>query len=228
MLTIKNLRVTFEKRTVLNGLNLNFDSGKVHGIIGLNGAGKSTFFNSLCEIIRPESGEIYFENRPLKYTDIGYLETNNFFYSYLTGREYLNIFPRTNLQFNLEIFQNLLQLPLDSLVETYSTGMKKKLALLAILQQNKLIYILDEPFNGLDLESNRTLELIIQLLRQKGKTILVSAHILEPLLHTCDQIHLLQNGKFKQTFEKDQFAGIREKLFAHLDADLQEQLGNAL
>ena len=85
-----------------------------------------------------------------------------------------------------------------------------------------------EPFNGLDLESNRALEIIIELLRKKNKTVLVSAHILEPLLHTCDQIHLLQHGRFVQTFEKPEFPEIRGKIFARLNQDLHNQLSRAM
>lgn len=228
MLELKNLQVTLGGRTVLDDLNLNLESGKVHGIIGLNGAGKTTLFNVLSEVIKPEKGEILYHKKLLRHTEIAYLETNNFFYANLTGREYLNIFPKTNPDFNLAAFEQILQLPLDSLVETYSTGMKKKLGLLAILQQDKPIFILDEPFNGLDLESNRTLEMIIELLREKNKTVLVSAHVLEPLLHTCNQIHLLQHGKFLETFEKPQFPEIRDKIFAQLNQDLQKQLSQAV
>ncbi|MFC5271675.1 ATP-binding cassette domain-containing protein [Adhaeribacter terreus] len=228
MLEIKKLSVSFAGRPVLQDLDLTVAAGKVHGIIGLNGAGKSTFFNVLSSVVKPENGEIIFNGKPLKYTDIAYLETTNFFYPNLTGREYLNIFPKTNKDFDLIAFEQILQLQLDLLIETYSTGMKKKLALLAMLQQNKPVFVLDEPFNGLDLESNRTLEMIVELLRQKGKTVLISAHILEPLLHTCNQIHLLQNGRFVQTFGEAEFPFIREKLFAQLNQDLQSQLKKAL
>lgn len=227
MLKIQELIVSFNGRAVIQNLGLEAAGGKIHGVIGLNGAGKSTFFNVLAGVLKPDSGEVLFDGKPLRACDIAYLETNNFFYTGLTGREYLNVFPKTNRNFDLTIFQDLLQLPLDSLVATYSTGMKKKLALLAMLQQDKPVFLLDEPFNGLDLESNRTLELIMELLREKGKTVLVSAHILEPLLHTCDQIHLLQQGRFERTFERENYPEIRESLFAHLGRDLQNQLSTA-
>ena len=228
MLALKNITVSFSGHTVLNDLELSLDSESVHGIIGLNGAGKTTLFNVLAGVVKAEKGEVLYHEKPFGYMDIAYLETNNFFYANLTGREYLNIFPKTNPDFSLSVFEQILQLPLDSLIETYSTGMKKKLALLAMLQQDKPVFILDEPFNGLDLESNRALEIIIELLRKKNKTVLVSAHILEPLLQTCDQIHLLQQGRFVQTFEKPQFPEIREKIFAQLNHDLQDQLSRAL
>jgi ABC-2 type transport system ATP-binding protein len=228
MIEIEKLNLAFGLQPVLQNLQIRFETGKVHGIIGLNGAGKSSFFNTLTDIVKPDSGTICFKGKVLKRGQIGYLETNNFFYSHLTGREYLNIFEQTNTTFDLAAFGKLLLLPLDDLIENYSTGMKKKLALLAILKQDKPIYIFDEPFNGLDLESNRTLEMIIQLLQEKGKTILLSSHVLEPLLHTCNQIHLLENGRFVKSYEKPDFGGIREELFQHLEADIRDRLAQAL
>ncbi|KAA9332784.1 ATP-binding cassette domain-containing protein [Adhaeribacter soli] len=228
MIEIHNLNLAFGRKPVLQNLNISFEKGKVHGIIGLNGAGKSSFFNALTQVIPPDSGSIRFNGNALKRGRIGYLETNNFFFFHLTGREYLHIFEQTNTAFDLPAFEKLLLLPLDDLVENYSTGMKKKLALLAVLKQDKPIYIFDEPFNGLDLESNRTLELIIQTLQEKGKTILLSSHVLEPLLHTCNQIHLLQNGSFVKSYEQPDFGRIREELFQHLEVEIRNQLQQAL
>ena len=112
--------------------------------------------------------------------------------------------------------QDYFKLPLNELIENYSTGMKKKLALISILKQDKPVYILDEPYNGLDLETNQILEIIITTLQQKNKTILISSHILEPLLTTCDKIYLLEDGIFKKTYEKDNFKNIDEELFGKL------------
>jgi ABC-2 type transport system ATP-binding protein len=97
--------------------------------------------------------------------------------------------------------------------------MKKKLALLGVLKQNKQIFLLDEPFNGLDLETNKILELIITTLKEKGKTVFVSSHIINPLLTVCNQIHYLENGKFTKTFEKENFHHIEDELFKKLKAE---------
>ena len=106
--------------------------------------------------------------------------------------------------------------------------MKKKLALLAILKQNKPIYILDEPFNGLDLETNKILEIIITTLKKKNKTVFVSSHIIEPLLTTCDKIYLLENGFFLKTFEKSDFNKIDDELFGKLKYEAKEIISKAL
>lgn len=213
MISIHNLAKKFEGKIILHNLQIDFDESLVHGIIGLNGAGKTTFFNILSTFLKPDNGLVNFGERKATRNDICFLETYNYFYSNITGREYLEIFSCTNKDFNLENLNQLLQLPLDEITETYSTGMKKKLALLAILKQNKPIYIFDEPFNGLDLETNKVLEMIIQSLKEKGKTVFISSHILSPLETLCDYIHLLQSGSFKKTYSRQNFKDIEKDLF---------------
>lgn len=213
MINIKELTVRFDDNTVLNNISIGFQLPGIFGIVGLNGSGKTTFFNALSNIVKPASGEICFENRNLNQHDSGYLETVNFFYSGITGNEYLKIFKQTNSNFNLSALQVFTKLPLDELIETYSTGMKKKLALLGILKQDKPVYLFDEPFNGLDMETNKILELIILVLKEKGKTVFVSSHILDPLLIICDAIYFLENGKFTKSYYKPDFNRINDELF---------------
>ena len=228
MISIKNVSVKFGNNQVLNNINIDFKEGDIHGIVGLNGAGKTTFFNVLAKILKPDTGLLTLSNINVSIRDTAYLETVNFFYLRITGSEYLKIFNQTNPGFNLTSLQNYFKLPLNELVENYSTGMKKKLALLAVLKQNKPVFILDEPFNGLDLETNKILEIIITTLKQKNKTIFVSSHIIEPLLSICDKIHLLASGIFVKTFEKKDFDKIDNELFAKLKHEANEIISKAI
>lgn len=228
MISIKELNVQFGNNQVLKNINCDFQNGTIHGIVGLNGAGKTTFFNVLAKVLKPDTGLLKLNGVNLGIKDTAYLETVNFFYSRITGNEYLKIFRQTNLDFSLPILQNYFKLPLDELVENYSTGMKKKLALLAVLKQNQPIFILDEPFNGLDLETNKILEIIITTLRKKDKTIFVSSHIIEPLLSICDKIHLLENGNFITTFDKNEFDKIDDILFGKLKYGANEAISKAI
>jgi ABC-2 type transport system ATP-binding protein len=228
MINIENLSIIFSEHVVLKNISVSFTEGKVHGIVGLNGAGKTTFFNALAKTLKPDEGFIKKDNTVLTIKDTAYLETVNFFYSRITGKEYLKIFKQTNKDFNIDTFQQYFKLPLDELIENYSTGMKKKLALLAILKQDKPIFILDEPFNGLDLETNKILELIITTLQQKGKTVFISSHIIEPLLSTCHKIHLLENGIFIKSFEQSEFDKIDDALFGKLKEEATQIISDAL
>ena len=228
MIKTESLSVSFSGKKVLNTITNHFLPGQIHGIVGLNGAGKTTFFNTLATTLKPESGTIYFNENKISHKYIAYLETVNFFYSRITGKEYLNIFKQTNADFNLDALQGLLKLPLNELIENYSTGMKKKLALLGILKQDKDIFLLDEPFNGLDLETNKILELIITALKEKGKTILLSSHIIDPLLTVCDIIHVLENGQFSKVYQKNEFHKIEDELFKNIKEEAKSIINKSI
>lgn len=216
MISIKELTVNFSHNKVLDNITIDFVSNQIYGIVGLNGAGKTTFFNALSSNLKSDSGEINFNGNAITNKDIAYLETVNFFYSNITGNEYLKIFKQTNMDFNLNSLQEFFKLPLDELIDTYSTGMKKKLALLGVLKQKKSIFLFDEPFNGLDLETNKILELIITTLKEKGNTVFLSSHIIDPLLTVCDEIHFLEHGQFIKTFNKTNYHKLEDELFSKL------------
>ncbi len=228
MLEVKDLTIKFDKRPVLNNISTVFSGSNTHGIIGLNGSGKTTFFNTLAGVIKPDEGAFLWNGKAISSKDIGYIETSNYFYSNITGKEYLDIFPPTNKEFNLDSFQELMHLPLNNLIETYSTGMKKKLALLAMVKQDKQIYIFDEPFNGLDLETNKVLIIMIEALSKKGKMIFISSHILEPLLNVCEQIHYLSAGTILKTYNKPEFNTIENELFEKLKQKATDILKTAI
>lgn len=228
MIDVKGLSVKYGDKAVLNDVGIKLAAGNIHGIVGLNGAGKTTFFNALAKTLKPDAGLIYLNNAPISIRDSAYLETVNYFFSGITGNEYLKIFRQTNPGFNQQVIQEYFKLPLDELIENYSTGMKKKLAILSVLKQDKPVYILDEPFNGLDLETNKILEIILATLKQKDKIVLLSSHILEPLLTICDKIHLLENGQFIKTYERSDFAGIDEALFGKLKQDAIKNIASAI
>lgn len=228
MINVQGLSVGFNGHEVLKNITIGFEEGLVHGIVGLNGAGKTTFFNAFAKMLKPDSGKFTKTGTALGIKDTAYLETGNFFFSRITGSEYLKIFKQTNTVFDLVVLQEYFKLPLDELIENYSTGMKKKLALLAVLKQGKPIFILDEPFNGLDLETNKILEIIILSLKQKERTVFVSSHIIDPLLTTCDKIHLLENGCFIKTYHKTDFSKIEDDLFGKLKTEATQVISKAI
>jgi ABC-2 type transport system ATP-binding protein len=102
--------------------------------------------------------------------------------------------------------------------------MKKKLLILSQLKQDKDIYILDEPFNGIDLETNKIIEVIISNLNKRGKTVFISSHILDPLFNIYFQIHEIKNYTIYKTYEKSEFNLIEEILFGHYKNLINDQL----
>ena len=203
MLEIKNISVSFKDKNVLQNLNLEIEEGIILGILGKNGAGKTTLFESLYQS-QKYSGEILWKNQKLLRQNISYLETENYFYPYITGREYLSYFAKDKLPKTIELAEKF-QLPLDKYVQYYSSGMKKKLALIGMLMLDKPINILDEPFNGVDFEGVHLLYDIIRELKQSNKLVIISSHIIETLFHTCDRIVTLENGLISNIFEKSEF-----------------------
>src|SRR5690606_16503530 len=135
----------------------------------------------------------------------GFLETEYFFYSYMKGREYLELLSAKNDHFDIEKWNGIFELPLHELIDTYSTGMKKKLAFLGVLALDRPVLILDEPFNGVDVESNEKLFQILLRLKNTGKIILLSSHILSSLTGICDKISCLEEGTFLKTYSQGEF-----------------------
>jgi ABC-2 type transport system ATP-binding protein len=228
MLIIKNLIVSYGTKVVIENLDIEFESNKIHGLVGLNGAGKTTLLNTIFGLKDKDSGSILYNSSDIKRNKISYLETENFYYSNITGKEYLSLFQSSFMDYDVNEWNRVFKLPLDQLIDSYSTGMKKRLSVMAVLKQNKEVIILDEPFNGLDIESSKILSLIIQRLKEKGRTILLTSHILESLTGICDYIHYLENGKISFTRDKDNFDNIGQEIFKTFETEHQELIDNLI
>jgi len=211
MIKIKALTKKYGKNEVLSEINLELEKGKVYGIVGENGAGKTTLFKCLVGL-ETYDGKINSTYKNLK-DHIGYLPTESFFFSKITGEEYIQFFAnaRDVKLVNIEE-KNIFGLPLNQYASTYSTGMKKKLALTAILVQQNDVIILDEPFNGVDIQSNLIITELILKLKTFGKTIILSSHIFNTLATICDEIHLLERGKFTKRVLREDFGELEEEL----------------
>lgn len=211
MLEIKNLQVEFSNQKVLNGVDLSLKQGSIIGILGKNGAGKTTLFDTLYQN-NSFSGNINWQGKSLKRSLVSYLETENYFYPYITGQEYLSYFSGQNESDVKEVTEKF-NLPIEKYVQYYSSGMKKKLALIGMLMLDKPVNILDEPFNGVDFEGVHILYDIIKQLKSENKVVIISSHIIETLFHTCDKIAVLKNGRIEKIYEKEEFNGLNTLKF---------------
>jgi ABC-2 type transport system ATP-binding protein len=157
-------------------------------------------------------GEIISTHNPLK-NYLGLLLTEPFFFTKITGMEYLRLLCNARKKEVLNIDdKNIFDLPLHQYASTYSTGMKKKLALLAILLQENECFILDEPFNGVDIQSNLIIAGLIHTLKDLGKTIIISSHIFSTLSDTCDEIHVLHNGEFIKKATPENYTALEQEM----------------
>lgn len=211
MIKISGLSKSYGKTEVLKNISMEFSKGKVYGIVGENGAGKTTLLKCIAGL-ESYKGKITSETTPLK-NHLGLLLTDPFFFSKITGKEYIRLLCNARGITNVDIDgKNIFDLPLNRYASTYSTGMKKKLALTAILLQNNEYFILDEPFNGVDIQSNIILTEIILKLKELNKTVLISSHIFSTLSDTCDEIHLLKKGEQIKSVQKAEFNNLEQEM----------------
>ncbi len=211
MIRVERLSKSYGTKQVLKDISLDFSPGNIYGIVGRNGAGKTTLFRSLAGL-ETSKGKIS-SSFPVLKNQLGFLPTEPVFMPRITGWEYLKLMCLAR-KVETEDFesQNIFDLPLNQYAETYSTGMKKKLALMGVLLQKNDVFILDEPFNGVDIQSNIIIEALIQKLRSAGKTILISSHIFSTLSNLCDEIHLLSEGTIVQSERKGHFHNLEKAM----------------
>ena len=224
MIAIRNLTMTYGENKVLNNLNIEFEKGKVYGIVGENGAGKTTFFRCIAGL-EVYDGEIRSTLNPIK-NYLGLLLTEPFFFRNITGKEYIQLLCNAR---NIKIpdieSRNIFDLPLNQYASNYSTGMKKKLALTAILLQSNEYFILDEPFNGVDIQSNILITELIHKLKALNKTVLISSHIFSTLSDTCNEIHFLSKGIFIKSVQKEEFLSLEAEMKHMTIGNKIEKLG---
>ncbi|PJJ60125.1 ATP-binding cassette domain-containing protein [Hymenobacter chitinivorans] len=230
MLSIHNLGKSFGAHQVLQGVHLDLRPGSIHGLVGANGAGKTTLLHCLYGLLTDYSGQIR-ETTGLPIREhTGVLPYEPYFYPRLTGREYLEfcLQARRRPRVDFTAWNSLLELPLDQYAEEYSAGMKKKLALLALLVQDFRYLILDEPFNGLDMGTNLLLKEILLRLRAQDRGILLTSHLLGTLTETCDEITLLAGGTVLRHYPAAEFGALSADLLDSLYQDKLAQIADLL
>lgn len=211
MLTIKINQKSYKNNLILEKLSLDITKNGIYGVIGKNGEGKTTFFRCILALTSFD-GEIIFNDKPLTLSDIAWCPTEPTLYDELTPKEFSKFYAELlKIEYNKD--SNLFEIPNDRLIKEFSTGMKKKAYLNAVLQKKYSIYIFDEPFNGLDLESNYLLMNYIKVIA-KESIVLISSHILEILYKDCNTIFLVKNKNILN-FENHQYSDIEKELFSN-------------
>lgn len=199
----------YGSKTMIKSFNKNFEKGNIYGVVGKNGQGKTTFFKCVLGLLGFE-GKVLFNNSQLKTNDVAWCPTKPLVYNELTASEFKTFYAEL-LSIKKNKKNDLFELPQNKLIKEFSTGMKKKTYLNAVFQKDFPIYLLDEPFNGLDIESNyKLMEYLLE--KSKNSIVIISSHILDSLYKHCTNILLIQNTKIKK-FKKEEFEMIESILF---------------
>jgi len=209
----KQYRVGFwgRKITVLDNLNLEVRRGEIFGYLGANGSGKTTTFKVMLDLIRPDSGEIYYFGRKagiVSRRQVGFLPENPYFYMYLTAFESLNFYGRLKgmngkerkkkIEYLLKLVD--LQHACKRSLRKFSRGMLQRLGIAQAMINDPEIMILDEPMSGLDPIGRKQMRDIILSCREQGKTIIFSSHILSDVEILCDRAAIIRKGKLQGVF----------------------------
>ena len=229
-LEVLNLKKKFEKKEVLKGINFTFESGKIYGLLGRNGAGKTTFFNCLNDDIQPDEGifnMIEKENtRPLTTDDIGYVLSTPTVPEFLTGREFLKFFLEINEGKIKDVktideyfdFMKIEKEDRDKLLKDYSHGMKNKMQMLINIIANPNILLLDEPLTSLDVVVAEEMKEMLKSIK-KEHILIFSTHIMDLALSLCDEIVILKNGTLSLVDNKLKGEKLKEKIIEMLRED---------
>ncbi len=203
---LRNVRKAYDGHVAVDELSLVVPSGSVFGLLGPNGAGKTTSIRMIMDILAPDTGEVHLFGRPRQREDgrrIGYLPEERGLYRKMTVEEQLLFLAELNGVRGAKA-RNLIRTWLEKVeleswakkrVETLSKGMQQKVQLIATVLHEPELLILDEPFSGLDPINQSLFRDLIAELRQKGRTILFSTHVMEHAEKLCDTIALVAHGR---------------------------------
>jgi len=200
MIHLQNIQKSFNGQKALDNLSLEIQAGEIYGLLGANGAGKSTTLNLLLGFLTPDSGTISMGKNSK--TDVGYIPENVNLYPYLSGIENLDYFCKlAGLKYKEnELSDFLTECGLakeahNKRTETYSKGMRQKVGIAIAYAKKAKFYLLDEPASGLDPVASNELSELLKKLASNGATILMASHDIFRVRETCNRIGILKHGK---------------------------------
>ena len=208
IISVKNISKNFNDNLAVDHLSLEINEGEIYGLLGHNGAGKSTTINILLGFLQPDSGTAIIngidisKNHNLARKSIGYISENVSLYPYLSGAENLDYFCKlSGKSFSQSRLKDLLnECGLENEVhqnrtETYSKGMRQKVGIAIALAKEAKVYLLDEPASGLDPLASNELSSLLKKLASQGAAILMASHDIFRVRETCDRIGIIKTGE---------------------------------
>jgi ABC-2 type transport system ATP-binding protein len=223
----------------LRGLSLDIPAGHVYGLLGPNGSGKSTTLKILLGLVTPTSGstEIFgvSSDRVASRAEVGFLPENPYFYKFLTGAETISFYGKLCGLGGRPLRERVRELletvgltdAGDRRISGYSKGMLQRIGLAQALVHDPRLLILDEPTAGVDPAGSRQIRDLILQLKDRGKTILLTSHLLEQVQEVCDRVGILARGRLVREGSLDILTGITgqtEYLIENASPELQAEI----
>ena len=208
MIKVENVSLKIKKDMILRNINVEFDDGKIHGIIGRNGSGKTMLMKCICGFIRPTEGEITVAGKRIGVDcdfpeSVGVIIETPEFIPYYTGFKNLKLLADIRHKIGDEDIRKSIELvgldpKLKKSVKKYSLGMRQRLGLAQAIMENPDLLILDEPMNGLDKDGVGEMRKYLLDLKNQGKTILIASHSAEDIDVLCDTVVEMDKGKMEK------------------------------
>lgn len=204
MISVEELSLTIKGNEILKGVSHSFESGKIHGLIGRNGSGKTMLMKCICGFVRPTAGRVTVADKVIgKDCDfpenIGIIIESPGFIPYYSGYRNLKLLADLNHRIDSDRIKSVIrQVGLDPnlklQVRKYSLGMRQRLGLAQAIMEDPDLLILDEPMNGLDKDGVSDVRRYLLELKEQGKTILIASHSSEDIELLCDSVCEMEKG----------------------------------
>ena len=192
MIKVDSIKKSFASNQVLRGVSFEIAEGSIYGLIGRNGAGKTTLMNIMSGLMKADSGSCKFGNK--EKSKVGYLPDIPAFYDYLSTDEYLDFLLKDSDAGRRNELLELVGLTKGLRIKTMSRGMKQRLGIAGVLVGNPDVILMDEPTSALDPAGRNDVKKILLQLKEQGKTIILSTHILTDMDSICDRAGFLSGG----------------------------------
>ena len=201
MITSKNLTKKFGNKTAVDAVNLELMHGHIYAMLGPNGSGKTTWMKMAAALMKPTSGEVLYEGNPVGVASrrhVAYMSTEPYFYSWMTIRDVGQYYGDFFEDFSPKKYDQLIReidLEPGMKTRTLSSGMMAKLKIAVTMARDARVYMLDEPFNGIDLLARDEIRHCILQEASEDKVLLLSSHLVEEMEAICDTAVFIRQGK---------------------------------
>ena len=233
MIEIKNVTKKYGNKVALKDISFDVNGGEIFAFIGHNGAGKTTLIKAIVGVHEFDAGEILINGKSIKddpiscKKEMAYVPDNPELYEQMKAIDYINFIcdmyevPQNERKKNIEKYSKMFEIEdnLNDTIDSFSHGMKQKVALIAALPHNPKVLIMDEPFVGLDPKAVFDVQKLMNEMVKEGKTIFFSTHILDVAEKLCSRVAIIKKGEILKVGSMNEIKGDKslEKVFIDLE-----------